>query len=788
MNPVTRPVILIILVLGLAIHLGTLVLARGIMAGIVWQHLPSHTAIEITGALIAFVVAYSLFCFQKQRLGTSFNQVLGSALVSMGILDGIHALTSPGDNFVWLHSMATLCGGLFMVLTWLPRRWQNRLPFIRVAIMLSIGIVIFAVTFPDTTPQMIIDGQFSLLAKLLNIGGGILMLATSVRLFLCYRQHRRSDDLLFILLSAMFGMAAIMFEISRLWDISWWGWHMLRFAAYSLALFFVLANDQEILTRILARNDDLNAEVKTTSDKLNTTRLELAVSQARQNAVFRCLTDAIIICDTKGVIRFFSPPAERMFGYHHKHVVGKNVTCLMTHEQARFHPHYIANFQSAKESTIVGANRELIAVRASGQTFPIELSISSLQLGDEQAFTGVIRDISERKAYEHQLKQAKEASEAASLAKSAFLANTSHEIRTPMNGVYGNLQLLQRESLSPSGQDFLDKALMSTRTLITIINDILDFSKIEAGKLQLEHAPFSVRQLVANILSDLDIAARKKQLKMHVLIDVDHDCWLGDPIRIRQILLNLTSNAIKFTLKGNVTVSVLSTPPKKQLTFIVTDTGIGMNETALASLFNRFEQADSSTTRRFGGTGLGMSITHSLVTLMKGSIDVSSVENEGTVFTVRLPLQQAEDQRVTSNPDMNQVPDLKDKRLLIAEDNEINQSIIEAMLEETQCRIMMVENGKDALDCLESNAFDLVLMDIQMPVMDGIQACKVIKQQYPDLPVIALTANVMAEDVAHYRAVGFDDHIGKPIEKDYLFHTLNIYLRAAPVSKDKRSA
>lgn len=377
------------------------------------------------------------------------------------------------------------------------------------------------------------------------------------------------------------------------------------------------------------------------------------------------------------------------------------------------------------------------------------------------------------------LASALEQADSANKSKSAFLANMSHEIRTPMNGILGTLQVLERENINNKARSLVAKATYSAVTLLTIINDILDYSKIEANKLSLEANPFSILAVIESVISDLGVDAKNKGIELTKHIQPDFvDGWVGDLVRVRQVVLNLASNAVKFTEKGCVKINVgveQTNNNQEQLCIEVVDTGIGMNDDAKQSIFERFTQADNSTSRKFGGTGLGMSITLSLVKMMQGDIEIESDAGRGTTVKVKLPLDRAE---LSSEPKANEhkaPPLLREMRILVAEDNMINRAVLESMLAPTEAQVDMVENGKLALEAAEKNHYDLVLMDIQMPVMDGIEACRLIKDKKPDLPVIALTADVMTQDVERYLQYGFTEHIGKPIDMNKLYHHLQLY-------------
>lgn len=376
-----------------------------------------------------------------------------------------------------------------------------------------------------------------------------------------------------------------------------------------------------------------------------------------------------------------------------------------------------------------------------------------------------------------EVESAKLAAEEANHSKTMFLANMSHEIRTPMNGVLGTLQILQQMPQNAEAGDLLNKALFSSKTLLTIINDILDFSKIEAGKLEIESRPFSLANITDSIMLLLEPEAKHKGISLNLKRGYSyHNGWRGDAVRVKQILLNISSNAVKFTEKGEVTIEV-NQHSSGALQFIVQDTGIGMSKVAIDKLFNRFEQADNSTTRKFGGTGLGMAITQSLIDIMNGKISVRSELDRGTEVTVELPLEQLDVVENDNKPEQIKAPDLAGKVILLAEDNRINQTIFCSMMKPTNAEIVVAVNGQEAVNKTGKQKFDLVFMDIQMPIMDGVKACKIINDLYPGVPIVALTANVFEKEKNYYLENGFREHLGKPIDINEIYRSCSEFIR-----------
>ncbi len=384
-------------------------------------------------------------------------------------------------------------------------------------------------------------------------------------------------------------------------------------------------------------------------------------------------------------------------------------------------------------------------------------------------------------------REARRAAVAANLAKSQFIANVSHEIRTPLNGVLGMAQSLAAGELSAFQRQRVEIIQSSGEVLLSILNDVLDFSKIEAGKLELEETPFDLVKIVADVQAAFSAVAENKGVVLGLGLERAPvgDLRMGDPTRVRQIVSNLVSNALKFTAAGEVQIVVSCLDEGVVLS--VRDTGIGIPEDKLSKLFGQFEQVDASTTRRFGGTGLGLSICHELCRLMGGRIVVESRFGTGSTFTVHLPLPQVAAREAT--PARGSIPGHADAanttlRVLAAEDNKTNQLVLATMLQQIGVTPIMVENGALAVEAWRAGEFDLILMDMQMPVMDGLTAVRAIREgeqvsSRPPTRIIAITADVMSHHLENYRCVGIDAVVSKPIQFMQLAQTIQALLDPA---------
>lgn len=603
-------------------------------------------------------------------------------------------------------------------------------------------------------------------------------------------------------------------------------------------------------------------------------RDKLALNQAVKSSILNSALDAIVTIDDEGRIVEFNPAAERTFGYARSTVLGEEMAGLIIPPSMRDHHRAgMQHYLKTGEHKVLGRRIEVTGLHRDGHEFPIELAIAPIHVDQRTLFTAYVRDISERRLFEAELEKAKDKAEAASRAKGDFLAVMSHELRTPLNAIIGSVSLLSDSELTDGQQALLRNAAQAGRAMLWLVHDILDFSKIEVGRLELEVSPFDLRELIHEVLFVLMGRAKDKSIELALTIDPQLPLRLvGDAGRIRQVLINLVGNAIKFTEQGGVHIG-LERDQSSNIRFLVEDTGIGISEAVQEKLFEEFVQGDSAYSRKYGGTGLGLAISKRLTSLMGGEVGLASQLGKGSQFWVSLPLQAAGDgvqgcpaglpehvwvtdpnpvtrkaiskqlqywgvmvserefmeggaflswknssgawkevsiggegetslpkpvlpeqlaqvllgqsvgvERLTSRTE-KKTKIKKNARILIAEDSPANQLVAEMMLQRAGYEVECVSNGLEAVQAVTVGKFDLVLMDLSMPEMDGITATQTIRRHGMRLPILAMTANVLKEDLDRCLEAGMDGYVTKPVVQADLLSALVQCLEAQPPIK-----
>lgn len=511
----------------------------------------------------------------------------------------------------------------------------------------------------------------------------------------------------------------------------------------------------------------------------------VAIATAEVKAIVQTAVNGVISIDGSGAIRTFNPAAERLFGWSSDEIIGKNVSVLIPEAENATHDSHIRHFLATNQSSIIGTEREVVAQRKDGSYFPVNLAVGHGIISEgRHIFVGFVSDITLQKQAEQELRLAKDAAETATKAKASFLANMSHEIRTPMNTIIGFAEVvLQDKNLSQDTRKHLNTILSSGKHLLNVINDILDFSKIEAGKIQLENVCFNLPHAVQEALQAVWLRASEKGLHIELKIEAGlPQYFVGDPHRLRQVLLNLVGNSVKFTESGVITVVIDKGDGTDRVHFAINDTGIGMTAEQTARIFESFSQADTTTSRRFGGTGLGTTISKQLVEMMGGRIWVESTLGVGSTFhfTVHLPDTTFQESCLYQAQTEHKIEYFSPRsfNVLLAEDIEANATLAILRLEQQGHQVTWVKNGQEAIDAFTNNHYDLILMDLQMPVLDGINATKRIRQLETGgdsrIPIAALTASVLQHEREECMQAGMDAIIGKPINIDELLEHMEI--------------
>lgn len=546
--------------------------------------------------------------------------------------------------------------------------------------------------------------------------------------------------------------------------------------------------------------DHLESMVQTrTTDWRNTTeqlqnevaeRMKAQEQVSFQASLLNQLESAILAGNQNREIVYWNQHAEKMFGWKKEEVLGRLFREVLFHpDQWNQHEKRIARLTKDKHW-----EGDLEIVNKEGTRLPVHASSTVLRGNNDEeiGFAFVCFDMSTQVRVKNRLQRAKEKAEKAAVAKQDFLSTMSHEIRTPLNVVIGMARLLMDEDPKPEQLDYLKSLQFSANNLLVIINDILDFSKIEAGKVKLEKINFSIREVVQGVVQAFLFHAEEKGIILKFEVDeAIPERVVGDQVRLTQVLNNLVSNATKFTEDGFVSIYVKSLnqhPDRLEVEFEVRDTGIGMSQDKIPAIFNSFTQATSDTTRKFGGTGLGLTICKRLVELQNGNIQVKSRRGIGSTFTFVLSYGIAEQQNLQPTPAI-EAYQLNNVRLLLVEDNPSNRMVATRFLNKMGVRVTVAENGAVAVERVQEQDYDIVLMDLQMPQMDGYQATRAIRKlggKYQQLPIIALTADVVSDAKDRVKQAGMDDYLSKPFSPDVLYRKIsaNLHLQVPIIPQD----
>ena len=528
------------------------------------------------------------------------------------------------------------------------------------------------------------------------------------------------------------------------------------------------------------------------AEQLEASASEQSFAEDRVRQILESTGEGLYGLDDEGRITFINHAACQMLGYEPEELAGKNAHTLFHHTRPDGSPYPVGECPMSATLTkgIVAHMDEEVFWRKDALAFPVEYTANPIRKGDwiVGAVVG-FSDISARKRIEEELQKSKEAAEAANQAKSNFLSNMSHEIRTPLTPIIGFAEtLLQDNPDTETRNSLLNAIVMNGRHLFNIINEILDLSKIEANKLEIEKIDVDISQLYQDIEFVAGTQARNKGLEFRQgFINPVPRRIYSDPTLIKQILMNLLTNAIKFTKRGHVGLHCEFDPERKQLNFMVSDTGLGIPQDKLVHLFKAFSQVDSSITRHYGGTGLGLYISQRLANLLGGGITVASREGGGSKFTVTIAAESSDMNDLISSPCLSKskisyatglptsIPHLSG-HVLLAEDSANNQLLVSHFVKRTGARISCAENGQTALEMAMANDYDLILMDMQMPVMGGVEAIELLRAAGCQIPIVALTANAMKGDREKYTSIGCNDFLGKPIRQHVFYEVLAKYL------------
>jgi len=740
-----------------------------------------HSLMEVVSTLLALMVGSLALVRFYSKSGTDYL-MLGAGFIGVAMLDGYHMLVTsswfdtlfPSDlsslnAWSWLASrlfLSSIMLSLYLTLNWQSQNKSLRkisppkvYSFIAITTLCSFLFFVF-VPLPSGyfegalfyRPEELIPGAIFALALI-----GLLKQGN-------WRTDVFSHWLILTIIINLVAQLVVMPYSSSLFDTQFDIAHLLKLLSYLC-----------MICGLYISVFDAFKEADTQTSFRKKTQLSLEASEMRNRTMMNSLVDGLISINDTGIIENINVAACNLFGYSKLEVLGKNLKMLMPSPYHEEHDGYLSNYIKTRKKTVIGFGRKVTGLRKDGSTFPMDLSVSEMSIGGKMKYSGIIRDDTERLQNENELIKAKDQAQLAAEAKSNFLASMSHEIRTPMNGVLGMIELLQDTPLSFQQNDIVKTISNSGSALLDIINDILEYSKVEAGKIDIELITFNLEHTIYDVTRLLLVKAEEKGIELIFNFHTDcPDYVIGDAGRIRQIMLNLVGNAIKFTDIGQIVVEVRYQPQSKNNICIeVTDSGIGIDDNVKENLFQSFTQADNSTSRKYGGTGLGLSISKKLVDLMGGIIDVNSEPKKGSTFWVELNLEK------TESPEKLQKIELNNTRVLIVDDNPVNLKILKNQLTKLNMQVDETSNPLEVMQLIRSSqatnqAYQLVIIDNIMPGLSAdnlgreIMACEDINK----IPLVLLTSATELGDAAIFKDIGFSAYLTKPILSDLLYQVL----------------
>ena len=520
---------------------------------------------------------------------------------------------------------------------------------------------------------------------------------------------------------------------------------------------------------------------------------ELTRATEMNRAILDTAVNPIITINASGLVHSFNPAAQRLFGYTLADVIGKNIKMLMPEPFYSGHDGYLSAFLNTGHAKVIGMGRDLEGLRKDGTVFPMHLTVGAMEVGGEKMFVGIIMDITERKRMEMELMASKVEAELSNKAKSEFLANMSHEIRTPLNAILGGAELLGETDLTPEQANYVNASHIAGENLLDIINTILDLSKIESGKFEIDSIGFNLTKVVDDVCRVMAFRVNERDLELIYTIQSEVPTGIiGDPLRLGQMLINLIGNAVKFTEKGYIYLEVEKVEVNIDfavIRFTVQDTGIGIRPDRLEAIFESFTQADNTTTRKYGGTGLGLTITGKFAEMMGGQIGVRSELGKGSYFFFTI--------KVGIDPQFNEKPvvvpdDIQGMKAIVINDNPLSRTIISKMLSSFGFIVSEADGGQSALDKIRKAAdkpFDLIILDYHMPEMNGFSVAEQIKKESLPGTVVLVSASGIKVDEAKFEGLGIKGHYINTLRQVDLLETILIALgrkevEVKPIKKD----